>query len=105
MDHVLRLAPRFAEEARATIRQVELEETGMDTFLTSFEEHARAEGQREILLRLLNRKVGTLAAELQIRVNVLSPETLLNLSEALFDFTNQEDLLIWLDKQDDGQVA
>jgi hypothetical protein len=109
MEHILRLGPQFAEEARATIRQVELEETGMDTFLTSFEELARAEGQREMALQMalrqLHRKVGPLSEELQARVSVLASERLLALSDALLDFTAQADLIVWLDAQDETHQA
>lgn len=75
----------------------------MDTFVTSFEELGRAEGQREIVLRLLNRKVGPLTPALRTRVTALSPEMLLTLSEALLDFTEQADLSSWLDQQDARQ--
>ncbi|GAB4426111.1 MAG: DUF4351 domain-containing protein [Chloroflexi bacterium OHK40] len=103
MEHLLRLDPTLAQEARATMRQVELEVTGMDTFVTSFEEIGRAEGQREIVLRQLNRKLGQLPEGLQARVVVLVPEALLALSEALLDFATQSDLSVWLDQQDAGQ--
>lgn len=79
----------------------------MTHFVTSFEEIGRAEGRREerqaLMLRLLNRKVGPLAEELQVRVAALDPETLLTLSEALLDFTAQSDLVAWLEQQDAGQ--
>lgn len=103
MEQLLRLDPEHAQQARATMRQVEVEETGMDTFVTSFEEIGRAEGQieerRAIVLRLLNRKVGPLAAELQTRVVALTPEVLIALSEALLDFTSLDDLTVWLAAQ------
>ena len=75
----------------------------MTGFVTSFEEfgrvEGRAEGQRDLVLRQLNRKVGPLADELQARVAALVPEVLLTLSEALLDFTDQTDLIAWLDQQ------
>jgi hypothetical protein len=77
----------------------------MTGFITSFEEIARVEGQREIVLRLLNRKVGPLSEELQARVGSLAPDALLTLSEALLDFTAQADLLAWLDQQDHASKA
>lgn len=109
MEHLLRLDPTLAQEARDTMRRVELEVTGMDTFVTSFEEIGREEGRLEerqaMVLRLLNRKVGPLADELHERVAALAPEALLTLSEALLDFTAQRDLAAWLDQQDAGQAA
>ena len=77
----------------------------MTRFVTSFEELARAEAQREIVLRLLNRKVGLLSEELQARVVALAPDILLTLSEALLDFTVQADLMAWLDQQEHASDA
>ena len=71
----------------------------MDTFVISFEEIGRVEGQRDLVLRQLNRKVGPLADELQARVAALAPAVLLTLGDALLDFTNQGVLLVWLDQQ------
>lgn len=104
MGHLMRLAPGLAEEARATMRQVELEETGMDTFVTVFEELGRAEGLVEgqvqerlaLVLRQLNRKLGPLGEATQTRIASLSPDALLTLSEALLDFASLDDLMTWL---------
>jgi hypothetical protein len=100
MEHVLRLGPALAETARAAMRQVEVEETGMDTFVTSFEEigaaRGRADERRDLVLRLLDRKIGPLSADLRAQVAALAPEALLDLSEALLDFTSVDDLSAWL---------
>ncbi|NTU83310.1 MAG: DUF4351 domain-containing protein [Chloroflexales bacterium] len=102
MEQLLRLDPEHAQQARATMRQVEVEETGMDTFVTSFEEIGRAEGrlegQREMLMRLLSHKFGPIPAAHQARIATLSPEAMLALSEALLDFTLLDDLTAWLDQ-------
>jgi len=74
-------------------------------FVTSFEELARAEERLALVMRLLNRKVGPLTEELQARVAALAPERLLTLSEALLDFTNQGDLLLWLDQNSDERIS
>jgi hypothetical protein len=99
MEHLLRLSPELAQMARGAMRQVEQEEIGMDTFVTSFEEIGRAEGQRDMVLRLLDRKIGPLALELREHVAALPSEALLALSEALLDFTNVSELIGWLDQQ------
>lgn len=98
MGHLLRIAPELAEAARPTMRQAELEETGMNTFATVFEELARVEERQALVLRLLQRKVGPLVEELRARVAALSPELLLELSEALLDFAGVADLTAWLDQ-------
>lgn len=74
----------------------------MTCFVTSFEEIGRAEGriegQRDLVLRLLRRKVGSLDEAVAARVVSLAPEALLTLSEALLDFTDQSDLAAWLER-------
>ncbi|MCG8350713.1 MAG: DUF4351 domain-containing protein [Chloroflexales bacterium] len=105
MEHVMRLTPDLALAARDAMRQVEQEELGMETFVTSFEEiglakglaKGRAEGQIEIIMRQLERKIGTLPAEAQGRISALSIAQALALSEALLDFSSLADLTAWLD--------
>ncbi|MCG8353824.1 MAG: DUF4351 domain-containing protein [Chloroflexales bacterium] len=121
MEHVLRLDPALARRAFDEMRHIELEVYGMETFVTSFEEIGRAEGlaeglakgrdkglaeglaegqlkgQREIVVRLLIRKIGTLPEAVQERVSALSADQILDLSEALLDFGSLTDLTTWLD--------
>jgi hypothetical protein len=97
IEHILRLDRVRAQQARDRMRVVEQEVTGMDTFVTSFEELAREEERQAIVLRQLNRKVGPLPEVLQTRVASLAPEVLLTLSEDLLDFADQRDLVAWLD--------
>lgn len=86
------------------MQQVELEETGMDTFVTSIEEFGRVEERRAVVLRQLNRKVGPLAENLHARVAALSPEQMLELSDALLDFTALDQLVAWLDRRESPSV-
>ncbi|MBE9041396.1 Rpn family recombination-promoting nuclease/putative transposase [Oscillatoriales cyanobacterium LEGE 11467] len=58
----------------------------------------RLEGTRTLILRLLSRSLGELPTSLLERINRLSPLELDTLSEALLDFSNLEDLVIWLDR-------
>jgi hypothetical protein len=99
MEHLLRLGPSFAETARTAMRQVEVEETGMDTFVTSFEEIAAARERRDLVLRLLDRKIGPLSEDLRAQVAALTPEALLDLSDALLDFTSVDELTNWLEQR------
>ncbi|MDJ0701982.1 MAG: DUF4351 domain-containing protein [Leptolyngbyaceae cyanobacterium MO_188.B28] len=50
-----------------------------------------------LVLRLLNRKVGTLPAELTTQVEALSLQQIEALGEALLDFEGREDLVHWLE--------
>ncbi len=62
------------------------------------EQRGRQAGESELLLRLLNRRVGTLSPELQVQIRSLSLTRLEELGEALLDFTSLVDLEIWLDR-------
>jgi predicted DNA-binding ribbon-helix-helix protein len=55
------------------------------------------EGERSIVLRLLNRRFGKLNDCTIDRITALSPKKLESLSDALLDFATIEDLTIWLD--------
>ncbi|MGK7958230.1 MAG: DUF4351 domain-containing protein [Crocosphaera sp.] len=60
-------------------------------------QEGRQEGEKSLILRLLNRKVGELSPEVRQSVENLSIEQLENLGEALLDFTNMADLKNWLE--------
>jgi hypothetical protein len=55
------------------------------------------EGRRQVILRLLNRKVGDLSPEWQTRIESLSIDKLTDLGEALLDFQDLHDLIVWFD--------
>ena len=67
-----------------------------DAALLEGRQEGRQEGQRDLVLRLLTHKLGALDEALRVRVASLEPETLLRLSDALFDFVTQVDLSTWL---------
>jgi hypothetical protein len=100
MDYLLRLNQDLTEQTRHSLRQIEVEELGMERYVTSFEEIGRAEGQRELVLRQLNRKLGILEPELQERIEALDTDSILELSGALLDFTDIADLTTWLDQHE-----
>ena len=58
----------------------------------------RTEERQELVLRLLTRKVGLLPQDVQNRIVALSSDMLLDLSEALLDFSNLNDLTDWLER-------
>ncbi|KAF3886503.1 DUF4351 domain-containing protein [Tolypothrix bouteillei VB521301] len=57
----------------------------------------KLEGEQLLILRLLQRRVGTLPEFLKQRIQTLSTTQLETLAEALLDFTVLEDLLNWLE--------
>lgn len=54
------------------------------------------EGQQTLIIRLLERRVGEIAPEIQDRIGQLASEKLEDLGVALFDFTSASDLMAWL---------
>jgi pyrroloquinoline quinone (PQQ) biosynthesis protein C len=73
--------------------------------VTSWMEQGRAQEQavshaREAarLIRQLYRKIGVISAATEQSVNQLALEQLDQLSDSLFDFSTEEDLLAWLDR-------
>lgn len=67
--------------------------------VTSWQLQGRLEGELAVIMRQLNRRIGTVEAELQERIHQLSLAQLKDLAEALLDFSNVEDLIAWLNKQ------
>ncbi len=63
-------------------------------------EQAKFEGKQDLILRLLNRRIGEIDASLIERVRGLSVEQLENLGEALLDFSSVADLEAWLNQQE-----
>jgi Domain of unknown function (DUF4351) len=59
-------------------------------------EQGRIAGERDLVLKLLNRKLDVLSPELIARVNSLSVERIEALGEALLYFNSMEDLETWL---------
>jgi hypothetical protein len=56
-------------------------------------------GKLELVVRLLERRVGEIAPDIQSRIRRLSIEQLENLGEAVLDFTSASDLTDWLQGQ------
>jgi hypothetical protein len=101
VDTYLRLnamEERVFHEELATIHPGEQED--MMELMTRWEEQGlqrvRHEGELTIVQRLLTRRVGPLAPELEARLQDLSLAEVEALGEALLDFTAPADLEAWL---------
>ena len=57
------------------------------------------QGQVGLILRQLERRLGTISSDIQSRIRQLSLEQLENLGEAVLDFTSAADLTAWLQAQ------
>jgi predicted transposase YdaD len=65
---------------------------------TRYYQEVREEATLELIRRLLQRRLGAMNPELQEPVNLLSVAQLENLAEALLDFSNEADLVTWLNE-------
>jgi hypothetical protein len=62
------------------------------------EQKGQKEGRQDMSLRLLNRRLGPIAIDLQAKVKALPLEKLDLLGEDLLDFSGLEDLVGWLER-------
>jgi predicted transposase/invertase (TIGR01784 family) len=61
-------------------------------------EEGRQEGESALILRLLKRRIGSVDEALAARIQGLAIEQLEALGDALLDFTELNDLLLWLNR-------
>jgi hypothetical protein len=61
------------------------------------EQRGEIKGQQELVLRQLNRRLGSVPIDVATRVKALNLGQLEALGEALLDFTQLGDLIVWLD--------
>lgn len=87
----MRLAPLYQED-RERARQEGVQQ-GLQQGLQ--------QGEQQLILRLLNRRLGTIDLSLVEQVQRLSTEQLEALGEALLDFSTVADLEVWLSQEQD----
>ncbi len=88
----------LATEARQTRFYQDVLQEGRQVGLQEGLQEGRAEEGRSLVLRQLNRRVGTIAPELKTKIDTLTIAQLEDLGEALLDFTSVTDLEAWLDQ-------
>jgi Domain of unknown function (DUF4351)/Putative transposase, YhgA-like len=98
VDTYLRLNDREEQTFQAELDKIEAtQKEAIMQVTTSWEETGIEKGQRALILRQLNRRVGSLSAEVQTQIEALSLNQLEILSEALLDFKLLNDLSDWLE--------
>ena len=90
---------RFIPEEREVVMQIVT--SWMEEGLQRGRLEGRLEGELAVIMRLLTRRIGTVEPELQERIRQLSLSQLEDLAEALLDFSNQDDLIAWLERVPD----
>lgn len=66
------------------------------------EQLGKIEGEKRTIIRLLTRRFGELDLSLTDKIKTLNMEKLDNLADALLDFSNINDLVIWLNRNQDS---
>ncbi|MEA5551210.1 DUF4351 domain-containing protein [Anabaena cylindrica UHCC 0172] len=98
IDWVMMLPKALEEEFWQDFKQFEQERTM--TYITTGErigyERGIAEGEQNLVVRLLKKRFGELPEEIRKQIQTLSLNQLEALGEALLDFTAIEDLFNWL---------
>ena len=101
IDTYLQLNAHEAAQFQTTLVQAQLQEQEVVMeIVTSWMREGIQQGKHEealaLVLRLLRRRVGPLAAADEEQIRRLSLKTLEDLSEALLDFTQVADVVTWL---------
>ena len=104
IDTYLRLNPRetLLFNAQADTLLTRKEKTKVMELTTSWKEEGlrqgRQEGRRQVVLRLLHRRCGSLPRAIESKVRLLPAASLENLAEAVLDFSALADLERWLEE-------
>ncbi len=85
-------------------RKLPMTENFIDRWINQGVRQGRQEGNINLVLRQLRRRIGELDAHAETRIRLLSAEQIENLGESLLDFQKAADLTVWL-KQYAGQEA
>ncbi|WP_414528025.1 DUF4351 domain-containing protein [Nodularia chucula] len=94
IDWVMILPKDLETEFWQEFKQFEQERTM--SYITTGERIGYERGQQELVIRLLQKRVGELPEEEKTDIQALSLVQLEALGEALLDFTDSDDLLHWL---------
>ncbi|MFQ4140728.1 DUF4351 domain-containing protein [Chlorogloeopsis sp. ULAP02] len=101
IDTYLRLNATEEQELETELKQANLvEEEEIMEIVTSWMQKGIEQGEQKIIKRQLKRRFNNIDYTLENRINDLSSEQLENLADAIFDFQSLEDLINWLDQQD-----
>ena len=100
MGIVPEIQKAFRIASQANLSRAELEDLEKREFFIEDQRGAiskgKQEGLLELLMRLLKQRFGTVAPEVETRIEKLSNDHLEDLGEALLDFTAVSDLIDWL---------
>ena len=82
---------RFIPEEQEVVMQI------VTSWMEEGLQRGRLEGELSVIMRQLTRRIGTVEPELHDRIRQLSLAQLEDLAEALLDFSDEGDLVAWLE--------
>jgi hypothetical protein len=107
IDAMMTLPPWLQQNLNKKV--IKYEEEKVMPLVSPFEQMAKQEGvqerierDKELIIRLIQRKLGTINEDLQTQVKALNIDDLETLAEDLFDMDSIEDLQQWLSKFNDN---
>ncbi len=99
VDSYLRLNAEEEVQLKSQISTLQSDEQEeVMEIVTSWMEQGIQLGELKIILGQINRKIGEIAPQLLERIRQLSEPKLVDLSEALFDLSSEENLASWLEQ-------
>jgi antitoxin component of RelBE/YafQ-DinJ toxin-antitoxin module len=87
----------LTEEEQEFMRTMEQVDAWYEAEMTKAQQDAKLKQTQSLVLRQLNRRVGNVSSETEVRVQSLSLARIEQLGEALLDFGQMGDLIGWLD--------
>ncbi len=98
VDTYLRLSISELEVFNQEFEQIEsiAVKEGIMEITTSWKEEGKEKGKQELILHLLNHRLGELSSETQAEIMSLNSSQLEELGVAMFNLENEDDLNSWL---------
>lgn len=102
VDTYIDLTPAEEQEFEQEVNKLEpaKEKEKIMELTTSWKRQGIQEGEAIILIKLLNRKFGSLTPKITEKIKKLSEEKLQQLGDSLFDFADLTDLTDWLEQKE-----
>jgi len=97
MEDIMNLSPAYLKQREEW--KLEGKEEGRQEGRQEGLQQGLQQGESALILRLLKRRLGSVDAALAARIQGLAIEQLEALGEALLDFTELNDLVLWLNRQ------
>jgi hypothetical protein len=105
IDTYLKLNATEEQELDTELKQANLvEEAQIMEIVTSWMQKGIEQGEQKVIKIVLKQRFDNIPTSLETRINELSSEQIENLASVIFDLQSLEDLIKWLDKQNESNI-